>query len=350
MNQPLEFPKIPPEDVRWRNQLLGQSRQIPMQCGSQSASLQWLDKAPLADGKQVQIVAGDLTWLVGVSDWNCLPMVQQSLGIDTLSGVPEMILLAVLEMVFEPQLNQVGSSLATRCELAGLIDRYDEEDYPYHIGFQLTLGEASVTGSVAGDSAAMAMLCDWAATVAPCPTSDVDNMPLVAPIEIGMTQLSVAELKQIGPGDVVVMDVSTYAENGRGLVRFPPRLVWRVHVEGDQVIFEESFESESPVPQADQLMLTVVAELGRISITAQNIAELAPEAALSFLPGDLVTLSMAGQSFATGELVKIGPKVGVRVNACRAGIDLPVGQSSQIASPDQDSDIPDISSDRFEAI
>ena len=337
MSDPIRFPELHPEELPWRNELLGTSRAIPITVGSSSATLKFTAEPASTTAKRVLLSAGDLIWSIGVVEWDNLPVVAQSLGADALSGLPDEILLAVLEAIFQPQLDWLGDRISSTCQLNEVVSDIDRENLPHEIGFSLKLERgATMTGSVAGDTGAIALIRDLVLSAAPTPAMDVSHLPLVTGIEIGMTQIPAEELRKLAVGDVLMMEISTFGENGRALVRFQRNKVWKANVEDETILFDEAVDSPAPTSLGDGVTLNVTFELGRITLTAAQVASLAPGASIPRVKSDQVWLTAENRAFASGELVRIGDRLGVRVASISSELPTPTPAPQQIDLPRAD--------------
>ena len=340
MSEQIILPEIPPEEITWRNELLGTRRHIVFPAGAGDTTLQF-SAAPIPATKYVHLTAGDVTWLVGFADWDQLVHVLPELGVDVISPLDDEIFVALLEAVFQSQLDWLAGRMGTACEIRDVTEGFNADDHPHDIGFQIASGTSSVSGTVAGDTAAMAMLRDLVLESPPSPGVDVSLIPLVAGVEIGMTQIAASELQQLKAGDVLMMEITTFAENQRALLRFPPTTIWKVSVDDESITFEEAVESPQPTAVGDGVTLNVVFELGRITLTAGQLATLETGASIPRINSEKVTLTSEGSAFASGQLVQVGSCTGVRIDAISSEIPEPAPTPEEIFTPPAEAEAED---------
>jgi flagellar motor switch/type III secretory pathway protein FliN len=165
-----------------------------------------------------------------------------------------------------------------------------------------------------------------------------ENATVQGVLELGRALVPAADLDAAKPGDAVVFDATP------GLI---PESVWRVNLlvgrswvsarfapdnsltlDGSWAQIEENATAtpdEVPrwkpfdLPAIEQGLVDgsreVVAELGRIVLCADELAELSSGASLSLgpRPSDLVHLRVGGQVWAAGGLVILGQQLGIRI-------------------------------------
>nr|WP_251010197.1 FliM/FliN family flagellar motor switch protein [Pseudomonas fluorescens] len=152
-------------------------------------------------------------------------------------------------------------------------------------------------------------------------------------VEVGEAELNVAELYSLNPGDVVMLDLWPAAQV-RLMVNH--RLCARASQDGTTLKLLETlmcvnFPKELSVSQAptinptpdgqsldtrlDDLPLKMVCQAGSIELTLAQLRELGEGSLLSFTEQrqDSVDLMVNGRRVGLGQLVRIGPGLGVRV-------------------------------------
>jgi type III secretion protein Q len=167
------------------------------------------------------------------------------------------------------------------------------------------------------------------------PNSGMEQLPIPVRIDVGGADLTVAELRSLRPGDVILTDrdsnragatVAVVAERVRwntertasGFrvvsrlvgVRTDPAGVWFMQQPTDAL-------QRPAVEEADleQLPIRVVFEVGRLDMTLAEVRRLAPGYVLSLAkPSDTaVDIVANGRKIGHGSLLKIGDSIGVRV-------------------------------------
>jgi len=155
------------------------------------------------------------------------------------------------------------------------------------------------------------------------------GLPVPLAIRIGAVRLSLAELKGIEPGDVVFPDVacppgealviygegwSHAAKHDRGTVTVAgPRRPLALQDGGGWMA--DSDAAAPPAERLDQLLVTLVFELGRSELPLAAVQGLAPGAVIPLgrNPGEAVDIVANGRRIGRGEIVRIEDELGVRV-------------------------------------
>ncbi|WLH14897.1 type III secretion system cytoplasmic ring protein SctQ [Pseudomonas hefeiensis] len=168
--------------------------------------------------------------------------------------------------------------------------------------------------------------------IAPAPHV-LPDLRLWLAVEAGEADLSVGELRSLNPGDVVMLDPWPTAQVRLVLNR---RLSARAGQDGTtlklletlmSVNFSEEFSvSEAPSmsetsdgqsldSRLDDLPLKMICQAGSVELTLAQLRELGEGSLLSFTEQrqDSVDLMVNGRRVGLGQLVRIGPGLGVRV-------------------------------------
>jgi type III secretion protein Q len=159
---------------------------------------------------------------------------------------------------------------------------------------------------------------DW-----PRHTVAIDHLGLRVPLLLDRLAMRRAELASLAPRDIVLLDVAPFDE--RGAVRallLPPGLPGlRVRVKDGWMSIDSTMDASMdtsappPAPSIDDVPLVVDCEVGRVNLTIAQLRELAPGQVLD-LGSDAtarIVLRLNGQVIATGELVRIAERTGVRI-------------------------------------
>lgn len=167
-----------------------------------------------------------------------------------------------------------------------------------------------------------------AAPALPAPCA---GLPVPLAVRIGAVRLSLAELKGIEPGDVVLADVacprgealvvygegwSHAAKHDRATVTVAgPRRPLALQDGGGWMADPDSGAAVPPAERLDELPVTLVFELGRSELPLAAVQGLAPGAVIPLGrdPGEAVDIVANGRRVGRGEIVRIEGELGVRV-------------------------------------
>ena len=315
MCQPYSIPEVAPEELSWRNELLACERDIRFAIGESTAQLQFSDDSGIDVGMFVQLRTGATSWSIGFSDWDAVAPIANFLEGAPVTSLPEDLVPAILEAAFEDLLNQLSQKTETPCKICTAKPGSETNESTSQVEFALEFeGQPTARGVVAGDQAAMQLLAQLVATAPAREPNQIDDIPIVAGIEIGLTQLTVDQVQNLKINDVVMMQITRFQENPVGIVRFPPNMPWRVTLEDETVTFNEAVEVPSPSSlEPDTAIVNVVFQKGTVQMLASQLATLEADSTVTAQRAETITLSSNGKPFAEGELVKIGDRLGTKL-------------------------------------
>lgn len=151
----------------------------------------------------------------------------------------------------------------------------------------------------------------------------IDELALPLGLVIDRVVSSRAELARIAPRDVMLLDQSPIdAESALAAVLCMPGFPgFRVRIAGSRASLESPVDvamDTPPTPPAasiDEVPLVIECDVGRISLTIARLRELSAGQVLDlgFDATSRVALRLNGQVIATGELVRIAERTGVRI-------------------------------------
>jgi flagellar motor switch protein FliN/FliY len=139
--------------------------------------------------------------------------------------------------------------------------------------------------------------------------------------EVGHTAISQEEWDNIQVGDFVILDRCTYdptEQKGSATLMLgtTPLLIARMKPEGMKVLdFAFYKEEESPAEAPASSDLTLTAEIGHMSMPLNKLLHLEPGMMidLAMSPEQNIDLTLSGKKVATGELLKLGETLGLRI-------------------------------------
>jgi type III secretion protein Q len=199
----------------------------------------------------------------------------------------------------------------------------EEAERPHGLLLCRGTADGPLLGTVALDDAAL----DWLARrMAALPARAALPADLAVPFSVQVDRLAMrrAELAALTLGDVVLLDRDPAAPEGGLLVLGLPqaggRQGFRARLAAGALHIITKLEALMDTPEAPRaalgdLPVTVECEVGRLTLTLAQLQELAPGQVLEIGAGatPTVTLRVAGQAVAAGELVRIADRVGVRI-------------------------------------
>jgi type III secretion protein Q len=297
------------------------------QCAGLAMTVQWSGAVPRAQaGIDVALTLGDAPLklslpvealgLLGLTpmDINGLPgamllelaLLSMIEPLEQLAGLP----LRIVDNAAAPDAQPLVVSLTMQVQLA--------QGAPLSVGLQLSPAAATL----------LADLLEQHATPAAHPLPAL-NLPFS--VESGEAQLSVAELRSLNPGDVVMLD--HWPDRHARLVLQGRRLHARAELDGNTLTLLEqpialnflkehpmtgSAESAAPPSQdspLDDLPLKLVCQVGSVELSLAQLRELGTGSLVQLTPQlhDGVDLMVNGRRVGQGQLVKIGDGLGVRL-------------------------------------
>lgn len=151
----------------------------------------------------------------------------------------------------------------------------------------------------------------------------IDELTLPLGLVIDRVAVSRAELARIGPRDVILLDQSPMDDEGAlaAVLCMPGFPGFRVRMAGSRASLESPVDAAMDTPATppaasiDEVPLVIECDVGRISLTIAKLRELSAGQVLDlgFDATSRVTLRLNGQAIATGELVRIAERTGVRI-------------------------------------
>jgi type III secretion protein Q len=296
------------------------------QCAGLAMTVQWSGAgSPVEAGIEVALTLGDTPLNV------CLPSeALELLGFTSrdLTGLPGAMLLELaLLSVIEPVEQLAGLPLRVRDNPAAhaqplvvslTMQVQLAQGAPLHVALQLSAAAATL----------LADLLEQHATPAAHP---LPALQLPFTVENGEAELSLAELRSLNPGDVVMLD--HWPDRQARLVLQGRRLHARAELDGNTLkLLEQPIalnflkehhmtgSAESATPQSldsplDDLPLKLVCQVGSVELSLAQLRELGTGSLVQLTPQlhDGVDLMVNGRRVGQGQLVKIGDGLGVRL-------------------------------------
>lgn len=228
-------------------------------------------------------------------------------------AVSELLLEAALLPLIEPLEALIGQA----CQVTSA----HPFDTWLRLRWQLTLGEGPGAAMVLHLSQGAARLLANALDARwPAQRAQLPSLALPAQVNAAHTRLTLAELRSLRAGDVVMLDHTQPALHCAGRNAPVERTDTRWRLAGALTPGMETPMSDTPAlagPDAalDELDLTLTCQVGRLDLTLGQLRELGEGSVLA-LEGradDGVELVVNGRRIGQGQLVRIGEGLGVRV-------------------------------------
>ncbi|WP_367616231.1 type III secretion system cytoplasmic ring protein SctQ [Pseudomonas tehranensis] len=327
-------------DLRWvdlHNRLHRNREAWSGECAGQAISVNW--------GCIVELDATAIELLLGLGEQDDASAIRLHLPTQALHalGLPvaldlhtlpgAMLLELALLSLIEPLEHLTGQTI-------NLIDRADPalavlavQPCPLHLATRVELGGSSMPVALHLSAKAGEQIAQWLDQHASPAPHALTDLRLWLAVEAGEAELSVGELYSLNPGDVVMLDPWPTAQVRLAVNQ---RLYARAGQDGTTLKLLETpmrvnFPKEFPVSEAptmneapdgqsldtrlDDLPLKMVCQAGSIELTLAQLRELGEGSLLSFTEQrqDSVDLMVNGRRVGLGQLVRIGPGLGVRV-------------------------------------
>lgn len=297
------------------------------QCAGLAMTVHWSGAlSPAETGVEVALTLGDA--LLKVS----LPVEALELldlkSVD-LAGLPGAMLLELaLLSVIEPVEQLAGLPL----RIVGNAAAPDAQPLVLSLTMQVQLAQgAPLSVGLQLSAAAATLLADLLEQHATPAAHSLPALLLPLTVENGEAELSVAELRSLNPGDVVMLD--HWPDRQARLVLEGRRLHARAELHGNTLTLLEQLtalnllkehpmtgSAESATPQSldsplDDLPLKLVCQVGSVELSLAQLRELGTGSLVQLTPQlhDGVDLMVNGRRVGQGQLVKIGDGLGVRL-------------------------------------
>lgn len=313
MTERLEIPTISPAQAEWGSALIGRRRDLSFAIGKSPFRAVFVPPQPIGPALGLRILVGDHRFRVHFPDW------QPLLGhVETLAGVdPAQMPPEIAAVCFDAAFGELFGRLT---QLSGVALRIEGVDLPAgvstgSVGLELHGADGlQVIGDIQADDGAMAMLASLVSKLPAVTTVPTPGLAHVAGVEIGMTSLPLDDALSLRVHDVVLMDVTAFLPNRIGVIRTSEDTAWRVSVDGEAVVLQES-RPAAPVPEIsrDSPVVILLFEAGQVRIPLDKYGELAPGAKIERHNATQILIRMDRTPFAAGELVQVGDRLGVRL-------------------------------------
>lgn len=176
------------------------------------------------------------------------------------------------------------------------------------------------------NAAGLEWVADCCSTL-PIAFADLDELPIFLDLPIARVNLMLGDLQQLARGDVILLDTSPVADDGamNVLLCVSGSSRFRASLQNGRLTVLSAVDSimdkPDPLPPEtfDSINLAVDVDVGRLTMPLRQLRELSVGQVLDlgFDATANVSLRVNGQVVATGDLVRIAERTGVRVQDMR---------------------------------
>ncbi|TBU91578.1 type III secretion system cytoplasmic ring protein SctQ [Phytopseudomonas dryadis] len=316
----LQLPRVDPEHIDLHNRLLRRRQAWQGRLGEQALRLELVTPAADADGEfELPLLLGEAAASVRLEP----ALLQRLLAPLALqrpfASLPALLQGVLLEQALLPLLEPLEAELGNQLTLVAR-----GQPCALRIGLRLTLDEQPLGSlTLALSTAAAERVAELLERHLPEAAHGLPALRLPVRLEAGRQHLSLAELRSLNPGDVVMLDTPPAADARLSLAE---RWQARVRREDDGLRLLDALKPINPTrenamrPDADEgqlddVPLQVVCQLGSLELSLAQLRGLGEGSVLP-LPeqdGEVVELVVNGRCVGRGELVAIGSGLGVRL-------------------------------------
>lgn len=335
---PLRLPRLSRNEAQARSMVAQRARELPIRLAQTDWSvtlvpLEAAQPAAAPDGWTLQAEWAGAAVAIVLPGQAASAWVRERFPDIDLARLPDAYGAAILEAVSSDLAAAVSALQRGPARLVAAARGGEARDLA-HL-FSLSLASASgerIAGQLATDSLGLMLVAGLLAQRPPQPNEiDADALPIVVRIELGHTALTGAQLRQLVPGDTVLLQHAYTRADGQlflaaGAGGFAVR-----HDEGARLTVTRAWSplelnmttpAESTPPLApDALPLRVTFDLGERSLTLGELRALQVGQTLELgRPlAQAVTLRVNGCALGSGELVDVDGRLGVTLTSLAPG-------------------------------
>lgn len=254
-----------------------------------------------------------------------------ALDFQTLPGA--MLLELALLSLIEPLERLTGQSMRFIDHADPVHAALAAQPCPLRLATQVQLDGSSMLVVLHLSANAGEQVAQWLDRYAPPAPHALTDLLLWLAVEAGEAELSVGELRSLNPGDVVMLDPwpmgqvrlvvnhrlhARAGQDGTRLTLLETPMSINLSKEfsvNEAPTMSETADGRNLDSRLDELPLKMVCQAGSVELTLAQLRELGEGSLLSFTEQrqDSVDLMINGRRVGQGQLVRIGPGLGVRV-------------------------------------
>ncbi|NJN45873.1 MAG: type III secretion system cytoplasmic ring protein SctQ [Candidatus Competibacteraceae bacterium] len=323
--QPLQLATIPRATLTWRNRLAACSWPLSIALDDDTYRLQLLPDFVLGDWPPAVVLRISIDhhpcWLL-CSDFPLSVRWQSYCQAAELAELPNELRTMVCEAALAPMLEMVERVLGVSVHVVEWAEQQAPILEPIEIGFVLQASASNrFTGALVCEENLRPLLMQALERWPMAPLERWDGLRAQVLCEVGDTRLTVAEMAQLGLGDVLLLQHCRYLQDRSVAVRITPHLAPRARFSAGKWIIESLrpettlMEQNTPLVDTDELAVPLTFSIGELAIPFGELRRLQPGYAFELERGldRLVTIHSHGQRIGVGELIKIDGRAGVRI-------------------------------------
>jgi type III secretion protein Q len=323
--QPLRLPTITRAALSWHNDLAVCSSPLSFALDDGPCELRLLPGfAPkdLQAGVMLRLCVDRHPCWLWCSDYPLRARWQAYVPLAALADLPGELRNAVSEAALAPVLDMAERALGVPLHIVESPAQPPATSELLIVGFALRDGDRiHVNGALLGVAPLQALLTRALELWPKPPLARWDGLHIPVRCEVGETRLTVAELAQLGLGDVLLLERCHYLRDRSVAVRITPHCAPRARFAAGKWVIEpwreeiKAMEPNKPIIDTDELTVQLTFSLGELSIPLGELRRLQPGYAFELERGleRLVTIHSHGQRIGVGELIQIDGRAGVRI-------------------------------------
>jgi len=329
--RPAEFPIYSRQRIRLHNLLATRSPgfDLPLNGESTRLSLRQAPKATVSEEAFALESQGSNLWLevdAETFEQLCAPWT----GSEPLDDLPAPLREAVRNAALTPLLEGLNGCCGITARLAR-VPLPGPAIHTQSLGLWETPA-AGVTPRITlhlDDAATDLLIAGLDRSPAAASERDWSRLPLDATVETGQTELRMAELKALDPGDLILLPPGAPAYGNELILRHRRRPIAIAHLDGHTLTIDRLLESvmaENEIPNMQETLpggldpetveVRLTFDLGQLSISLGELQQLQPgysfELDLPAMAG--VRIRAGDRLIGRGELIQIEERLGVRVS------------------------------------
>lgn len=261
-------------------------------------------------------------WL---SAWPLTERIREYVSEHKIRDIPLQLRVELIESALKPMLTKLSESLQARIRIVNFLTLKPNQINQFSICFKVFEGESrSVQGMLIVHEKLQPFIEEklgiWPSTY----NANWDNHLTTMQLEVGYVFLTLKELYEVDPGDVLLVITPEDVNNQTLRLRLQSGEYYRARLNGtgmnvESGVFSMSEEyseiEEHQVANVGEMPVRLTFDLGEITMPFDNVKYLKPHYVIDLNQSftEVVKIRSQNKLIGTGELVDINGKVGVRI-------------------------------------